>query len=63
MYVKNRGFDKAKINSRSKSYTSADTYSAISISHLQMAFYLLMLGYVLAVAGFVTNHVAPLQVK
>jgi len=35
--------------------TFADTYSAFSISHLQMVFYLLLLGYVLAFASFVSE--------
>jgi hypothetical protein len=32
-------------------------------SHLQTAFYLLMLGYVKALACFVTNHAAQLQIQ
>jgi hypothetical protein len=35
--------------------TFADRYFAISIRHLQTAFYLLMLGYVLAVVCFVAE--------
>jgi hypothetical protein len=32
-----------------------DTYTVFGIRHLQIAFYLLMLGYVLAVVCFVTE--------
>jgi hypothetical protein len=39
--------------SKFNSPTFADTYTAISISHLQTVFYLLLLGYVLEVASFV----------
>jgi len=47
----------SKIVLKFVSPTFADTYCAISIRHLQTAFYLLMLGYVLAVACFVTEIV------
>jgi hypothetical protein len=55
MQIKKGVFDKQKTESMFNSPTFADTYSAISISHLQTAFNLLMIGYVLAVACFVTE--------
>jgi hypothetical protein len=62
-HIMKRGVDGAKLESNFDFSTFADTYYDISLSHLQTAFNLLMLGYVLAFACFVTNHVAPLQVK
>jgi hypothetical protein len=55
MYIKKRGFDKLKMESKLDVPTSYVTYYAINITHLQTAFYLLILGYVLAVASFVTE--------
>jgi hypothetical protein len=55
MHIRERSFDKLKIESKFDVPTSADTYFAINIRHLQTVFYLLMLGYVLAVACFVTE--------
>jgi len=55
MHINNKGSDKAKRSSKPKSLNFADTCYAISIRHLQTAFYLLMLGYVLAVVCFVTE--------
>jgi len=55
LHIKKRSFDKWKIESKLHVPTSADTYYAINIRHLQTAFYLLMLGYVLAVVCFVTK--------
>ena len=55
MHIKKRSFDKLKIESKLDVPTFDDTYYAINISHLQTAFYLLMLGYVLSVACFVTE--------
>ena len=55
MHIKKRSFDKLKIESKLDVPTFDDTYYAISIRHLQTAFYLLMLGYVLAVVCFVTE--------
>ena len=52
MHIMKTGFEKEKIESKFNSSTFDDTYYAISISHLQMLFYLLMLGYVLAFAFF-----------
>jgi hypothetical protein len=53
--IMNRGLNKTKTNSKLNSPTPADTYSALSISQLQTVFYLLMMGYVLAVDCFVTE--------
>ena len=53
--MKKKDIDKAKLESNFYFSTFADTYYAISVSHLQTAFYLLMLGNVLAVACFVTK--------
>jgi hypothetical protein len=53
--IKKRVFDKGKMESKVSSYTLADSYSAISIRNLQTVFYLLVLGYVLAVFCFVTE--------
>jgi hypothetical protein len=57
MHEKKRGFTKAKIETEFSSPTFTDTYCAIDIRHLQTAFCLLMLGYVLSVASFVTEIV------
>jgi hypothetical protein len=48
-------FYKQKLDSKFNSPTFADTYTAISISHLQTVSHLLLLGYVLAVASFVAE--------
>jgi hypothetical protein len=48
-------FYNQKLDSKFNSPTFDDTYIAISISHLQTVFYLLLLGYVLAVASFVAE--------
>jgi hypothetical protein len=55
MHIKKRCFDKLKIESKLDVPNFDDTYCAISIRHLQTAFSLLFLGYVLAVACFVTE--------
>ena len=55
MHISDRLINKAKIVSKLDIPTPADTYYAISITHLQTAFYLLMLGYVLAVVCFVAE--------
>jgi hypothetical protein len=55
VHIKKRGINEEKLESKFDFPTSADTYYAISIRHLQTAFYLLMLGYVLAVVCFVTE--------
>ena len=55
MHIKERSFDKFKMVSKLDNPTFADTYYVINIRHLQTAFYLLMLGYALAVVCFVTE--------
>jgi hypothetical protein len=55
VHIKNKGFSKAEMDSKYEFPTFDDTYSTISIGHLQTPFYLLMLGYVLAVVCFVTE--------
>jgi hypothetical protein len=55
MHIKKRSFDKLKLESKLDVPTFADTYYAINIGHLQTAFYLLVLGYVLAVVCFATE--------
>jgi hypothetical protein len=44
MHIKKRSFDKLKIESKLDVPTFDDTYCAVSIRHLQTAFYLLFLG-------------------
>jgi hypothetical protein len=51
----NRGLYKAKVKSKFNFPTFDDTYTAISIRHLQTVFYLLLLGYILAFASVVTE--------
>jgi hypothetical protein len=55
MHMKKRSFDKLKMESKLDVPNFDDTYCAISIRHLQTAFSLLLLGYVLVVACFVTE--------
>jgi hypothetical protein len=55
MHIKKTGFGQIKMESMLDIPTFADTYNAISVGHLQTAFYLLILGYVLAVVCFVTE--------
>jgi hypothetical protein len=54
-HIQKRVFDKQKIESKINSPTFADTYTAISISNLQTVFFLLLLGYVLALTSFVAE--------
>jgi hypothetical protein len=54
MEIKKRGLDNKGTGSKFVS-TYDDTYTTISISHLQTVFYILMLGYVLALVCFVTE--------
>jgi len=54
MHIKNRSFNKLDIEAKFDVPTFTDTYSVINVTHLQTAFYLLMLGYVLAGGCFVT---------
>jgi hypothetical protein len=55
MHIKKMGFERAKIQTKFNFPSANDKYSVYSVSHLQTAFCLLMLGYVLAVACFVTE--------
>jgi len=55
MHIKKISFDKLNIESKFDVPTFADTYCDIRITHLQTAFYLLMLGYVLADVCFMTE--------
>ena len=48
-------FCKQKIESKFNSPTFTDIYTTISIIHLQTPFYLLLLGYILALASFVAE--------
>jgi hypothetical protein len=54
-HIKNRGIYKEKLETILEFLSLDDTNYAISIRHLQTAFYLLMLGYVLGVVCFVTE--------
>jgi hypothetical protein len=53
IYIKKRGFHRTKLELKVDFPIYVDTFYAISIRHLQAAFYLVMLGYVLALACFV----------
>jgi hypothetical protein len=55
VHIVERGIAEEKLVSKFFSPTFVDNYYAISVRHLQTAFYLLMLGYVLAVVCFVTE--------
>ena len=52
-HIKKRDFHKEKIVSVWDAFVLYDTYTVFGIGHLQTAFYLLMLGYVVALASFV----------
>ena len=52
-HIQKSSFYKQKLDSKFNSPTFADMYTAISISHLQTVFFLLLLGYALALASFV----------
>jgi hypothetical protein len=54
-HIKKRDFPKEKILSMTNAFTFDDTYTVFGVRHLQTAFYLLMMGYVLAFACFVTE--------
>ena len=54
-HIKKRDFPKEKLLSMSDSFAFDDTYTVFGITHLQTAFYLLMIGYVLAFSCFVTE--------
>jgi hypothetical protein len=55
MHIKNRSFDKMKMQSKLDVPTFDNTYSPMIIIHLQTPFYFLVLGYVLAVVCFVNE--------
>ena len=55
MHIKEREFQKSDNETEINFITSDDSYFVFDVSHLQTAFYLLMLGYVLAVVCFVTE--------
>jgi len=54
-HIKKRDFHKEIQLSMSDAFAFDDTYTVFGIRHLQTAFYLLMLGYVLAVVCFMTE--------
>jgi hypothetical protein len=54
-HTKKINFHKEKILSMLDAFVFDDTYTAFGVRHLQTAFYLLILGYVLALACFVTE--------
>lgn len=55
MHIQKWACDKEKTESKYISPTFTDMYTAISISNLQTVFYLLLLGFVLALSSFVTE--------
>ena len=55
MHIKKRGLEKAKIQTEFNFPISDDNYFVFGVIHMQTAFYLLILGYVLAVACFLTE--------
>jgi hypothetical protein len=55
MHIKKTGFEISEEGKEFNIPTSDDKYFVFSVSHLQTAFYILMLGYVLAVACFVNE--------
>jgi hypothetical protein len=55
LHIKERVIDQQKLESKVDYPTLDYSYSAINIRHLQTAFYILMLGYVLALVCFVTE--------
>jgi hypothetical protein len=57
MQTKEHGLYKQKMDSKFIAFTSTDTYNAMSIRNLQTVFYVLLLGYVSALACFVTEIV------
>jgi hypothetical protein len=54
-HIKKRDFHKEINLSMIDDFVFDDTYTAFSVNQLQTAFYLLMIGYVLAFACFVTE--------
>jgi hypothetical protein len=61
--LRNRDLYKAKLDSKFNSPTSAETYYAINVGHMQTAFYLLFLGYVLSVVSFVSEIIWHLYIS
>jgi hypothetical protein len=55
MHLMKKSFDKLKMKSKLNVPTFDNTYSTMSVIHLQTPFYFLVLGYVLAVVCFVTE--------
>jgi hypothetical protein len=55
-HIKKREFSKEKISCMPVDFAFDDTYTVFGIRHLQTAFYLLMLGYLLSVVCFVTEN-------
>jgi hypothetical protein len=55
LHLKKKSFDKLKILSKLDVTNFDNTYSPMSIIHLQTVFYFLMLGYVMAVVCFTTE--------
>jgi hypothetical protein len=55
MQINERSLFKKEIQSKFNTYRFDDIYSAISVRHLQTAFYFLLMGYALALASFVTE--------
>jgi len=55
MHIKARFLEKEEIQIEFSNPTSDDEYFVFGVSHLLTAFYLLILGYVLAVVCFVTE--------
>jgi hypothetical protein len=54
-HIKKRDFHKEKILPMADAFPFHDAYTVFGIRHLQTAFYLLMVGYVLAFVCFVTE--------
>ena len=55
--IKKRDFPKEKLLSMQDAFVFDDTHTAFGVRHLQTAFYLLVIGYVLAFVCFVTEIV------
>jgi len=54
-HIKKRDFHKEKLLSKLDGFAFEDTYTIFGITHLQTAFYLLLMGYVLAFVCFVSE--------
>jgi len=55
MHIKKSSFEKEKFQTEYNFPNSDDNYFVFGVSHLQTAFYLLLLGYAMAVACFVSE--------